>query len=319
MENHIWLEQLEKQPRSEAIVQAQQISLVEEIKGSEAMPTNIEWAEEVWNPITGCSKISAGCEHCYAERMAKRLVHIKGSGYDKDNPFGVKLHQSRLEQPLHWKKPRKVFVCSMGDIFHEDVPLAWLLSIWITMAQCPQHVFMVLTKRPKRAYQFLQKEMLEAKNNAPLPNVWLGVTAENQQAADERIPWLLKTPAAKRFVSVEPMLGQVDLDTVNGALSTWWQNGAIDCVDAGHLDWVICGGESGPGARSMDPDWARGLRDQCVSAGVPFFFKQWGAYSPNVEVFRDGDWHYDPVKVGKKRAGRLLDGCEWNEYPEVKR
>ena len=305
------------------------------------MTTKIEWAEETWNPITGCTKISAGCRNCYAERMAKRLANIEGSGYDKSNPFGVKFHPDRLDQLLHWKKPRKVFVCSMGDLFHEDVMYEWIYQIFAIMQLCPQHTFMVLTKRPKRMALWFAHysnggfSTMEIVNNRankiqgfappnppkngwvwPLPNIWLGVTAENQQAADERIPWLLKTPAAKRFVSVEPMLGPVDLDIINGALSTWWQNSAIDCVDTGHLDWVICGGETGPGARPMHPDWARSLRDQCQSAGVPFFFKKWGEYSPNVTVFQDGVWQYDPVKVGKKRAGRLLDGKLWEEWPE---
>lgn len=242
--------------------------------------TKIEWAEETWSPITGCTKISAGCTNCYAERMANRLANIPGSGYDKDNPFGVKFHPDRLDQPLKWKKPRKVFVCSMGDIFHEDMPFEWLWLVWQRMGSARRHTFMVLTKRAENM-------CVETSLRLPvLPNVWLGVTAENQDAADKRIPWLMKTPAAKRFVSVEPMLGPVDLDTINGAFG---------CVDVGDLDWVICGGETGPGARPMNPDWARSLRDQCVSADVPFFFK----------------------KHGEGNKSRLLDGREWSEWPEV--
>lgn len=292
------------------------------------MTTKIEWAEETWNPITGCTKISAGCANCYAERMANRLANIPGSGYDKGNPFGVKFHPDRLDQPLKWKKPRKVFVCSMGDLFHEDVTDSWLDDVFFTAANLArQHTYLVLTKRPQRMYEYFTKKIedgftwREGITYVPLPNVWLGVTAENQDAADERIPWLMKTPAAKRFVSVEPMLGQVDLDTINGAFG---------CVDVGDLDWVICGGETGPGARPMRPDWARSLRDQCVSADVPFFFKHWGEYIPNVhgdKSIPDGtDFNKKHVfmengvamcRVGKKAAGRLLDGREWSEWPEV--
>jgi len=296
------------------------------------MPTRIEWAGETWNPITGCTKISAGCANCYAERMANRLANMPGSGYDKENPFGVKFHPGRLDQPLHWKKPRKIFVCSMGDIFHEDVTDSWLDDVFFTAANLArQHTYLVLTKRPQRMYEYFTKKIedgftwREGITYVPLPNVWLGVTAENQQAADERIPVLLQTPAAKRFVSVEPMLGPVSLgglDFVSNIYRPW-----IDYPDV-MLDWVICGGETGPGARPMHPDWARSLRDQCVSADVPFFFKSLGEYRRWSHVL--DEYKGDPPppfvdcegvlfsRVGKKAAGRLLDGREWSEWPEVK-
>lgn len=294
------------------------------------MSTKIEWADETWNPITGCSPVSAGCNNCYARRMANRL---RGRhGYPADNPFKVTLHPDRLEQPLRWRKPRRVFVCSMGDLFHEDVRDYQFYQVYEVMERCSHHTFLLLTKRPEIAKAVLTR--YEGRT-WPLPNVWLGVTAEDQTAADERIPILLKIPAALRFVSVEPMLGLVDLNQiiVPGDNPMEYHVSALheqhdDCLydSPSQLDWVICGGESGPGARPMQPEWPRSLRDQCQAAGVPFFFKQWGEWvSPSqmpgetyrgIEDFGDGIGITDnPRKVGKKRAGRLLDGREWNEYP----
>jgi len=235
------------------------------------MSTKIEWTEETWNPVTGCSKVSPGCDHCYAERMSKRL---RGRlGYSDDEPFKVTLHPDKLNRPLRWRKPRRVFVCSMGDLFHGGVPIDYIINIFLVMAESPQHTFQVLTKRPDgmlSLQEVLEKEMLELKHQWPLPNVWLGVTAEDQQRADERIPLLLLCSAAVRFVSCEPLLGPIDLRD---------QPFRDGCgVDAMHpadpmmsLDWVIVGGETGPGARQMHPMWARFLRDQCVAADVPFF------------------------------------------------
>jgi len=314
------------------------------------VPTKIEWAEETWNPVTGCTPVSAGCDNCYARRMAIRL---RGRcGYSADDPFKVTLHPDRLEQPLRWWKPRRVFVCSMGDLFHGDVPEEFIDEIFAIMALCPQHTFIVLTKRPERIRGYMQPpppfyttrlgpvmEHMEehgylSRDDAiaiappgsilpedppwPLPNVWLGVTAENQEAADERIPILLEIPAAVRFVSVEPMLGPVALDAFCAPSDGYAQRIKV-LIDG--IDWVICGGESGPSARPMHPDWARSLRDQCQSAGVPFFFKQWGEWYPDRKgvydarcaIFGDTVTH----KIGKKAAGRLLDGREWNEYPEA--
>ncbi len=279
--------------------------------------TKIEWATHTWNPITGCSPVSEGCQNCYAKRMAKRLAGR--AGYPADEPFRVTLHPDRLDEPLHWRKPRNVFVCSMGDLFHKDIEPIQLSMIFQVIEKCPQHTFMLLTKRPETALKHSKNVMLS--RYFRLPNIWLGVTAENQQRADERIPILLQIPAAKRFVSVEPMLGPIDLI----------QSAGIEITDVGTfglIDWCIVGGETGPGARPMHPDWARSLRDQCQAAWVPFFFKNWGEWAPNYYGAQEWEsdnsmaFHYfddPPLKVwrcGKKRAGRLLDGQAWDQFPE---
>lgn len=225
--------------------------------------TKIEWTEKTWNPITGCSKISAGCQNCYAERMAKRLAGR--GGYDRKHPFDVTFHPDRLGAPRTWKTPSMIFVCSMGDFYHELVDTNSQDCVFSVMRATPQHTYQLLTKRPEIAREALMHHPLP-------PNVWLGVTAENQECADKRIPILLDIPAAVRFVSVEPMLGPVDL---------WqWLGGERNIKPPhkynGGIDWVICGGETGPGARKMELQWARDLRDQCRNAGVPFFFKKVG-------------------------------------------
>lgn len=311
------------------------------------MPTKIEWATETWNPVTGCTPISEGCANCYAKRMSKRLVGR--CGYPEDEPFRVTLHPDKLDQPMKWKKPRMIFVCSMGDLFHEDVPNSFLDQIFAVMAKAEQHIFLILTKRPKRAKEYILKAMYDENCNyqgwyeaindlgipdvTPMENVWLGVTAENQARADERIPVLLQIPAAKRFVSVEPMLGPVDLSLSDGvdlsmSIGTGLKPGKSYLINS--LDWVICGGETGPGARPMHPDWVRSLRDQCQAAGVPFFFKSWGEWMPSYqtgatfelsrlktdEVVMSGPGHGVVMKkVGKKAAGRLLDGQTWEQRP----
>lgn len=312
--------------------------------------TSIEWATDVWNPVTGCTKVSQGCKNCYA----KTLHDMRHKAYQEGKhvplqyakPFEtVQLHPDRLELPLHWKKPRRIFVNSMSDLFHPDVPDDFISDVFRYMAAAEQHAFMVLTKRPERMAQYLNawkesegivwdpdKDSGIVSEHWPLPNVWLGVSVENQDAADERIHYLLQTPARTRFVSAEPLLGPIEL-------GTW----ALDQIVG--IDWLIVGGESGPNARPMHPQWARRLRDQCQAAGVPFFFKQWGEWI--TEIYTDGDlpssvpddmdwddfvklknyhvWKttYDTIyhawiaeRVGKKSAGRLLDGREWNEYPE---
>jgi len=278
----------------------------------------------------------------------------------------VRLVPEVLDQPLRWKKPRRIFVNSMSDLFHENVTDEWLDRIFAVMALAKQHTFLVLTKRPERMRRWFTTTASGAKREVlvwetagrperwpgwPLPNVWIGVSVENQQAADERIPILLATPAALRFVSCEPCLGPIDLSRYLGAgepgeigngrlhnspseCPTWYD--WCNCV----IDWVIVGGESGPGARPMHPDWVRSLRDQCREAGVPFFFKQWGEWFPRdqwehnpdlilpdddvayingpyTHVFDGPDGLYPVHRVGKKAAGRLLDGREWNEMPEV--
>lgn len=293
--------------------------------------TKIEWADRVWNPVTGCTKVSEGCRHCYAETMAKRFW--------KDRKFSdVQCHPDRLIQPMSWKKPSRVFVNSMSDLFHPDVPFDFIDQVFAVMQKSICHKFMILTKRPEQmkayydhlegenrfrylesAYRWLEMDP-PVVTMFPFSNIWLGVSVENQKAADERIPLLLKTPAAVRFVSCEPLLGDLDISQY-----VWGEDSRDYGADRDGLDWVIVGGESGPGARPMNPDWARLIRDQCDDAGVPFFFKQWGEWVPFEQVEFDskekigiqiGD--QSMVKVGKKNAGRLLDGREWNDFPEVK-
>ncbi|HWR66089.1 MAG TPA: phage Gp37/Gp68 family protein [Bellilinea sp.] len=296
--------------------------------------TTIEWADEVWNPVTGCTKVSQGCKNCYAERVAERF-------WGERKFTDVRMHPERLEDPLHWKKPRRVFVNSMSDLFHPDVPFDFIDRVFAVMALCPQHTFLVLTKRPERMVAWFRDissttrstwvwsemgRLLNANKvrypEWPLPNVWMGVSVEDQKAADERIPLLLQTPAAVRFISAEPLLGPVDLR--RGIYSTS-PDGESRGTSVEGLNWVICGGESGSNARPMHPDWVRGLRDQCQAAGVPFFFKQWGEWAPDClcdtkeahkTIDRPQPGHIGCMfRCGKKAAGRLLDGHEWNEYP----
>lgn len=226
--------------------------------------TKIEWCDEVYNPVTGCTPISEGCQNCYAKRMANRL---KGRyGYPVDDPFRVTFHPERLDQPLKWKKPRRIFVGSMGDLFHQkiDVDSSIYSSIFQIIRKCPQHTFMILTKRPGKMKWVFKHSFTE------LPNLWLGVTAENQEQADERIPILLQIPAAVRFVSVEPLLSNIDLTKY---LNRDKPQETIN-MEAPSLNWVICGAETGPGARVTDDFWIRLLRDQCQEAGVQFFMKK---------------------------------------------
>jgi len=257
------------------------------------MTHKIEWLNrpgtvgETWSPVTGCTPISEGCAHCWAKRMAKRLAGRWGYP-EAPHEFDVTLHPDKLEEPLRWKKPRTVFVVSMGDLFHEDVPREWIESVLSVCAQADRkHTFMFLTKRPERMLEIML-EWQEAQGH--LPGNWWGlVTAENQQRADERIPLLLKCPFAVRGVSIEPMLGPVDTlpfpyETDSGGFSP--QGYPLDVTVPG-LDWVIVGPETGPGARDMAPNWARKVRDDCVAADVPFFYKR-----------------------------GLLDGQEWHQWPK---
>lgn len=267
--------------------------------------TSIQWTNKVWNPVTGCTKISAGCAHCYAERMAHRLAGRCGYPPAPDE-FKVTLHPDKLSEPGKWRKPSMVFVDSMGDLFHPDVPDTFIEMVFLRMANFYWHTFQVLTKRAERMQRFVSAlDTKEIIGDAvrPFRNIWLGVSAENQQCADERIPWLLKTPAAVHFVSVEPMLGQVRL-TANPQWLTCW-----NCRGNAHLDgctekwrptinWVICGCESGPKARSADIAWVRDLRDQCQEAGTPFFLKQF-------------------VIGGKLVKMPALDGRVWDQMPEA--
>ncbi len=232
----------------------------------------IEWTEATWNPVTGCTQISPGCAHCYAKTFAERFRGVPGHPYERG--FDLQLRPERLSQPLSWRTPRTIFVNSMSDLFHPEVPDAYVRSVFEVMEQASQHRFQVLTKRSER--------LASLALSLPWPsNVWMGVSVESQRFTD-RIDDLRTVPAKIRFLSCEPLLGELELD-LRG------------------IDWVIAGGESGPGARPMHPDWVRGVRDQCSESSVPFFFKQWGAHNAEGQ------------RVGKKRAGRLLDGAYFDE------
>lgn len=348
--------------------------------------TAIEWADATWNPIVGCAIVSPGCKHCYAmgqaariERMAEgagRATHYAGTTQpSKAGPVWTGkvalAGEQALTAPLRWTKPRRIFVNSMGDLFAEGVVDAWLDRVFAVMALAPQHTFIVLTKRPERmrayvadcetgrgdtAYRVrsalgkLAPELCRTpgsiRSRWPLPNLWLGVTAEDQPRADERVPVLLATPAAVRIVSVEPMIGPVNLTCLPG--------GEVDCEPAFRdvlnkrdhhpdweapevwagpgVDWVILGGESGhsPNIRPMHPDWARQVRDDCDAAGVPFFFKQWGEWGEGSGdgafwLRRDGcgggflEEGAAPMhRVGKRAAGGALDGVVHHAWPEAR-
>jgi len=333
--------------------------------------TKIEWADATLNAINGCSLASPGCTNCYAMRLAgTRMQHhptragLARTVNGKPVWTGeVRLHEPALLQALRWKSPRRIFWNAHGDTFHEAVPDEWIDKLFAVCALTPQHTHMILTKRSERMRKYLSRHRwhkwaaigraLDAKrwrnlppimggDCTPVPNVWLGVSVEDQARADERIPDLLATPAAVRFISAEPLLGPVDLCRAYATKDehgTYLHDGPIL-----GLDWVIAGGESGPGSRPMHPDWARSLRDQCLAAGVAFHFKQWGEWHPadaddhpadctadNITAFRADQItrysHWDAAywsgrpgeqgmcRVGKKAAGRQLDGREWNELP----
>ena len=384
--------------------------------------TRIEWTDATWSPVTGCTKVSEGCTHCYIERTPPfrmqgrkfRCPRCDGSGYVEDSDgnrlafgkrgqfipgdrcsrcsgtgragigdtTGVRLHEDRLTVPLRWRKPRRVFVCSMADLFHESIPDEFIARVFAVMALAPQHTFQILTKRPARMRSLLggwgiQKLVMDRFANDddlyvrralaagggqawPLPNVWIGVSVEDQKSADLRIPILLDTFAAVRWLSCEPLLGPVNLtDHVDrwreedGGECDWGhcseaavavrrdyshQDPVFACmlpVCAAHrgLDWVVVGGESGPGARPMRRDWARSLRDQCAATGVPFLFKQWGEWAPDgfgigrlqrgrtyvggIIHVESGELPYREImtRVGKRNAGRELDGVLHDAYP----
>ena len=257
----------------------------------------IEWTDATWNPVTGCTKVSPGCDHCYAETFAERFRGVPGHHFERG--FDVTLRPERLDQPLRWRRPRRIFVNSMSDLFHDDVPDSFIATVFDVMRSAPQHTFQVLTKRHGRMRSLLRKWTPITGTPPwvftgpwPLPNVWLGVSVEDQHWADIRIPALLQTPAAIRWISAEPLLGPVTF-----RWASWEPVRDRDHLDGlRRLDWVVVGGESGRGARPMDPEWARSLRDQCQQAGVPFLFKQWGG-------------------TNKKATGRELDGRTWDEYP----
>ncbi len=293
--------------------------------------TKIEWCDETINPFVGCSKCSPGCDNCYAEKMAQRQIAMGNKAYDgvvDANGWTdqINFQPNQLEKITKWRKPRRIFIGSMTDCFHENAQSVWIFDLLDNICRLPHHTFMILTKRPdkmfRRMHHYYSVFGDQEKSCNPFSNLWLGVTVCNQQEADEKIPILLQTPAAKRFVSVEPMLEAVDL----------WNN---NDHSHNHLykytilpDWVICGGETGPKARPMHPDWVRSLRDQCIDSNVPFFFKQWGAYAEKSTFFNlktvecsgklwiDFDPDTSVCRVGKKAAGCLIDGREWKQFPD---
>jgi protein gp37 len=360
--------------------------------------SGIEWTDATFNPVVGCSLVNPGCTNCYAMKQAARIERMNGEksphyvALTKPSKSGAvwtgEVRMARDEtlfQPLRWKKPRRIFVNSMGDLFHESVPDEWIDRVFAVMALAPQHTFQVLTKRARRMREYItsrakldengqpaddvravmtalvstpsRREMAPALKAIPLgtfchsgpwplPNVWLGVSAEDQARADERIPDLLATPAAVRFVSAEPLLGPIDLERA-GALTDPNEQFPL-------LDWVIVGGESGPDARPMHADWARAIRDQCEAAGIAFFFKQNGewidadqwlaklkregalsvsgidltnlqraTFDQAATLAKNAGWEFAHqsdgltlIRVGKRRAGRLLDGVEHSEFPK---
>lgn len=361
--------------------------------------SKIEWTDSTWTPIRArriaiandgsgkeligwhCEHVSPGCKHCYAEGMNLRLgtglefkpanlKHKTRLGDDRGD-VSVFLDAEMLMRPLHWKRPRMIFVCSMTDIFADFVKDEWLDQMFAVMALAPRHTFQVLTKRAERMHRYLSD--INVKNRIighawnmlgylpkykhegilqrpwPLPNVWLGVSAENQEWANIRVPLVLQTPAAVRFISAEPLLGLIDLERPMPGPDLDQGGGAKICqpwyIQSG-IDWVIVGGESGHRARPMHPDWVRSLRDQCAAAGVPFLFKQWGEWAPGecaqntlamrtvqtadwfVDEWRfktiagDSEFHIDDeptvYRAGKKAAGRLLDGVQHDGFPEVR-
>lgn len=352
--------------------------------------SRIEWTEATWNPVTGCSKVSQGCKNCYALRDWPRLAapRPKPNIYTGRAFTDVRCHPERLGEPWHWRRGRRVFVNSMSDLFHESVPFEFIASVFAIMGVTTRHTYQVLTKRPQRMLDFFawvheefpptsfgaydriydhfpkhipwegMKVYRHGYDNCgptyPFPNVWLGVSVEDQDTANERIPLLLQTPAAVRWISAEPLLGPIDLEHIQWPekhkvdvlrRGAWdlpgWVAGFTNHSDMNGIDWVVVGGESGPNARPMHPDWARWLRNQCQAAGVPFFFKQWGEWANYVNsneqrasmshwMLRDGrvtsieddlNDFFDEAgarligRVGKKAAGRTLDGRTWEEYP----
>lgn len=256
--------------------------------------SSIEWTDATWNPTTGCTPVSAGCDHCYAERLSRRLLSatyrsrlpVVDTVANRQDPFAVRVWPNRLRVPASWREPRRVFVNSMSDLFHHEVPEDFVRECFRVMLDVDRHVYQVLTKRPARAAKFVKRHSDLFPQGLP-GHVWIGTSVEDQ-SVDYRVRHLLAVPAAVRFLSCEPLIGPLDLSA--------FMDGA---VGSDSLHWVIVGGESGISFRTMEAAWARTLRDQCRGAGVPFFFKQWGGRTP-------------------KAGGRELDGTTWDEFPGVR-
>lgn len=350
--------------------------------------SKIEWCDATWSPTTGCDRVSDGCDHCYALTLAKRLKAMGSAKYQRDGDprtsgpgFGITEHPDSLGAPLRWRKPKRIFVNSMSDLFHAGISDEFIARVFAVMAVTPQHTYQVLTKRPGRMRSLMRSEAwrdrvvdeigtrfpngepphlrpIELRERWwPLRNVWAGVSVEDQKRADLRIPVLLDTPAAVRFLSCEPLLGPVNLyrhlfpEQCPDGCECRWPDDAdrLECGCDGPcttyeweprpagINWIICGGESGTNARPMHPDWVRDLRDQAIdAAGTPFFFKQWGAHIPKDhtrfwggirDVTLDGEWSpHDAARTDgavpmvpcrKDRDGRALDGRTWNEFPDA--
>jgi len=309
--------------------------------------TSISWTNATWNPVTGCTKVSSACKHCFAERDWTRLAHLPA--YAGRSFTDVACHPERLDQPLRWKRPRMIFVNSMSDVFHEDVPDEFIDQIFAVMALCKQHTFQVLTKRPERMLAYLTRlgksaKLLDAAARTlgytfefqgiylvswPIPNVWLGVSVEDQETADARIPLLLASPAAVRWISAEPLLGSINIEKY--LLSTYDKASHDVQMLPGltrddKLDWIVCGGESGARSRPMHLDWARSLRDQCDEFSTPFFFKQTGIWQmleggeAGKNIYRNKVVRWNPdLKASflKTKGGGsdLLDGQKIQEWP----
>lgn len=280
--------------------------------------TKISWCDATWNPTTGCNRVSAGCAHCYAAREWLRLSAIPGSVYFGRSFFKVACHPERLDQPARWRRPRRIFVDSMSDLFHVDVPDVFIARVFAAIAAAPHHTFLLLTKRPERMRDWIADyaqtvdsfgHVFSLTFEGAFSHLWLGVSAEDQATADARIPVLLQTRAALRWVSAEPLLGAIALEHWCGDLP----EDADGAPYLGGLDWVVAGGESGPRARRCYPAWVRSLREQCVTTGTPFHFKQWGEYG----VSR-GRTMETLIRCGKRLAGRLLDGEMHDAFPRAR-
>ena len=251
--------------------------------------TSIEWTQVTWNPTTGCTKVSEGCDNCYAATLSERLLSktyrrrlpVVNTAANRSDPFAVRIWPERLRQPAQWRGSRLVFVNSMSDLFHRDVPVDFLRAVFGVMLETDRHTYQVLTKRPSRAARFVRENAQLFGDQGLPPHIWIGTSTENQETA-YRVQHLKRVPAAVRFLSCEPLIGPLSLCKV---------------LCSGDIHWVIVGGESGPGWRPVDPRWVTDLRDECVEAKVPFFFKQWGGRTP-------------------KAGGRQLEGREWNQIPE---
>lgn len=304
------------------------------------------WWDRNWPVLEGCTPCSPACDNCFAAEYAHRfegsLPYLRGLTTPEGKWNGtVIMRQDQLDLPLKTKKPTVWFVAERSDLFHPAVTDEYLDRIFAVMAMSPQHTFMVLTKRPERMRDYFSgwvggsREVKTSSPNImgelrlPFPNLWIGVTAENQEQADKRIPFLLQTRAEHRFVSIEPLLSGIEISPYFWPQRLWMRNQVAfaekaheypDCM-VPMLDWVICGGESGRNARPVHPDWLRTLRDQCAAVGVPFFFKQWGEWAPREIALKVYGEDYDPenkvamARIGKKASGRLLDGKEHLELP----